>query len=192
MSPDEIKSIADATKMLCDITASKPNEWLPIYSGLFGVVAGGLLSFFSTYYLERKREQNFSEKIESCLIAEISALIEIIDQRRYLFLIQEVVKELNSKPKGTIASFVVGIPEHYSRVYQENCVHVGVLDKATAHDIVVFHQLVDAIVQDIKSGGITNKGATIEAFEEMNVIFSKAISIGKKLIEAHNKSLQRT
>ncbi|CAM4392683.1 hypothetical protein [Shewanella denitrificans] len=186
MSPDEIKAITETIKLLSDMAASKPNEWLPVYAALGGAVAGGLVSFFPTYFLERRRERNFSKKIESCLIAEISALIEIINQRGYLCSIKKAAEELKNQPEGTTYSFVVSVPDHYSRVYQENCMHVGVIEKTMAHDIVVFHQLIDAIVQDIKPGGIVSSGATIEAFKEMDIIFSKAISIGTKLTKAHN------
>ena len=86
----------------------------------------------------------------------------------------------------------VDVPLHYSRVYQENCKNIGVISNEVASEIIIFHQLIDAVVQDIKPNGAFSSGATLETFEQMLKIFEQALSVGRKLSKTHNKSMHLT
>ncbi len=183
MSPEEINSLAETLKIISDITESQPDPWLPIYAALGGAIAGAIASFFPTWLIEKHRERTFSKQIENCLLAEISSLMEIIDQRNYLSAIEEAVHYLRNEPEGTTYSLVVDVPPHYSRVYQENCKNIGVVKNEIARDIVIFHQLIDAVVQDLKPNGIFSSGTKLETFEEMEKIFNQALTIGHELIK---------
>ena len=188
MSPEDAQSIAETLKVVSELTSSKPNEWLPVYAALGGAIAGAIASFFPTWLIERRREAAFAKQIESCLLAEISALVEIIDRRGYLSALKDVADYLRQSPEGTQYKFAVDVPSHYSRVYQDNCKHIGVVRSDIAQQIIVFHQLVDAVVQDMKPNGVFSEGATLETFEEMEVIFGEAMDIARKLLQEHNQS----
>lgn len=181
MSPEEIKALTETLKMLSEMLEERPNEWLPLYAALGGAVAGAIASFIPTLLLEKRRDHRFAKQIQQCLLAEIAAFLEIIKRRRYLESVREVINHLKSCPKGTQASFTVHVPDHYSRVYQENCRHIGVVEREVARRIVVFHQLVDAVVQDVRPGGMVSEGASIHAFEEMEAILIQAIEVAKSL-----------
>lgn len=191
MSPEEVKAIADTFKIINDITATQPNEWLPLYAALGGAVAGAVASFFPTWFLAKRKESSFSKQIENCLISEISALVEIIDHRSYLSAIKEAIAHLRLQPEDTY-SLAVEVPEHYARVYQENCKNIGVVKTEVARKIITFHQLIVAIVQDLKTDGPFSSGASLETFEEMEKIFEQALCIGRELSQAHNKVISRT
>lgn len=190
LSPEEIKAVAETLKIFGDMTASKPNEWLPVFAALGGAVAGAIASFFPTWLIEKRRESAFSKQIQNCLVAEVSSLVEIIEHRNYLAAIKAAVNHLKLNPKDKY-SLVVDVPPHYSRVYQDNCKHIGVVDAQVAREIITFHQLIDAVIQDMKSDGPFSSGASLETFEEMESIFERAICIGRKLTAAHNKQLHR-
>ncbi|MGB7401158.1 MAG: hypothetical protein WA916_01150 [Arcobacter sp.] len=192
MSPEDAKSLAETLKIIGEITASKPNQWLPVYAALGGAIAGAIASFFPTWLLEKRREKSFSRQIENSLLSEIAALIEIIDHRKYLLDIQDTVDYLRKKPQGTLSVIIVDVPPHYSRVYQDNCKNIGVISNEVASEIIIFHQLIDAVVQDIKPNGVFSSGATLETFEQMLKIFEQALSVGRKLTETHNKSMHST
>ncbi len=187
MSPDEIKALTETVKMLKEMAESKPNEWLPVYAALGGAIAGSIASFLPTLFLEKRRDHKYSRQIQSSLLAEVSALLEIISHRKYLESIQEVIESLSTQPAGTTYSFAVDVPPHYSRVYQENCINIGVVQEDVAREIVVFHQLIDAVVQDVKLCGHVSEGAELEAFIEMEAILKRAIEIGNKIVNAHNR-----
>lgn len=188
MSPDDAQSLAQTIKIISELTTTPPNEWLPVYAALGGAIAGAIASFFPTWLIERRREAAFARQIESCLLAEISALVEIIDHRGYLSAIKGVANYLRESPEGTQYKFAVDVPSHYSRVYQDNCKHIGVVRGAVAHKIIVFHQLIDAVVQDMKPNGAFCDGATLETFEEMEAIFDEAMNIARELLKKHNQA----
>ncbi|MCW8357055.1 MULTISPECIES: hypothetical protein [Marinomonas] len=191
MSPQDVQSLAETLKIINEITASKPNEWLPVYAALGGAVAGAIASFFPTWIMEKRRDVNFSRQIENCLLAEIKALVEIIDHRGYLLAIEETVTYLRTQPEGVLCTLIVDVPPHYSRVYQDNCKNIGVIINGKASEIITFHQLIDAVVQDIKPDGAFSSGATLDTFEKMLKIFEEALSIGRSLTKTHNKSSQQ-
>lgn len=190
MSPEDAKALAETIKIIGELTASKPSEWLPVYAALGGAIAGAIASFVPTWIMEKRRERNFSRQIENSLLAEIAALIEIADHRNYLSAIQETVEYLREQPQGSAAVLIVDVPPHYSRVYQDNCKSIGVISNEVASEIIIFHQLIDAVVQDIKPNGAFSSGATLETFEQMLQIFEQALNIGRKLTKAHNKALK--
>lgn len=177
MTPVDITAIAETLNSL--MTESKPNEWLPVLAALGGVLVGS----FTSWLLEKRREGAFAKQIENCLVAEISALIEIIEHRKYMQHIAGYVEDLRSQPAGKTRVMTVDVPLHYSRVYQDNCKHVGVVKTQIAHDVITFHQLIDAVIQDIKPGGTcnSNKGAELETYVEMQEILEQALKIGKEL-----------
>lgn len=187
MSPEDAQSIAETLKVISELTSSKPNEWLPVYAALGGAISGAIASFFPTWLIERRREAAFAKQIESCLLAEISALVEIIDRRGYLSALKDVADYLRQNPEGTQYKFTVDIPSHYSRVYQDNCKHIGVVRNDISHQIIIFHQLIDAVVQDLKPKGAFSDGAKLDHFEEMEIIFGEAMDIARKLLQEHNQ-----
>lgn len=182
MSPEEIKALIESLKTIREIIESKPNEWLPVYAALGGAITGAVASFFPTYFLERYRNTIFSKQILNSLTAEIAALLEIIKVRGYHSDIKKTIELLESQPEVTEYSFTVHIPEHYSRVFQENCKNIGSINSKSSKQIVMFHQLIDAVVQDIKPGGLISLGCDIKGFKEIDQILDKAIQIGNKLI----------
>jgi len=189
VSPEDAKALAETFKIIGEITASKSNEWLPVYAALGGAIAGAIASFFPTWLMEKRRDMSFSRQIENSILSEIAALIEIIDHRNYLSAIQEIVEYLREQPQGTSYVLIVDVPPHYSRVYQENCKNIGVVSNGIASEIIIFHQLIDAVVQDIKPNGAFSSGATLETFEQMLKIFEQALNIGRNLIKTHNKPM---
>lgn len=182
MSPEEIKNITETLQIMSQMLETKPDEWLPLYAALGGAVAGAIASFFPTFLLERSRENKHSRRLRASLLTEISALLEIIEHRNYRGSIKEVINHLKTQPAGTTYSFTVTVPEHYSRIYQENCKNIGAINEFDAKRIVMFHQLIDSIVQDIQPGGVVSEGTEIRAFEEMDKLFSRAMEVAHEIL----------
>lgn len=184
MSPEEIKYLVEALKKIDEFLGTKPNEWLPVYAALGGAIAGAIVSLIPTFVLERYRENKHSSNVLAALRAEVSAFLEIIEHRKYHDSIKKVIDDLKDQPDGATYSYSVCVPDHYSRIYQANSSNIGLIDKTSAQKIVTFHQLVDAIIQDVKLGGAISNGGDIEAFKELEKIFSRAIIIGNELLDA--------
>lgn len=181
---EETKSIAEIMQILAALMEEKPNEWLPVYAALGGAIAGALGAFFPSYLIERYKSTKGSDRLLSSLLAEVQALLSIIEYRGYRDSIKEIITFLNTQEKGTTYKLTVLVPEHYCRIYQENAGNIGIIPYEYAHRIIIFYQLIDAIVQDVKAGGVFSNGATIEAYQETDKIFSRAIEIGHELIKS--------
>src|SRR5690606_31348751 len=112
----------------------------------------------------------------------VSALLQIIEKRDYLGELQGMINQLaqsGSHSKGHLSSI---IPDHYSRIYQSTCSQIGIIDMVTASRIIRFHQLIDAVVQDIKPGGVLAVGSGIDAFKEAHQLMSEAVDVGCQIV----------
>ncbi|QFT39669.1 MULTISPECIES: hypothetical protein [unclassified Vibrio] len=170
----------DLTIILDAILKLQANEWIPVVSALGGALVGGLVTFFPTKYLEDRKQKQFALQVRNCIIAEVSALIRVIENRKYVKAIEEAVDHLRNNPTDTY-TLEADIPIHYSQIYQAQCQNLGVLDRTVARDIISFYQLVDAVVQDIKPEGTFSKHPSLEAYLESLEMFRLAVKIGKSL-----------
>ncbi|MBA5764677.1 hypothetical protein H2O73_20145 [Vibrio sp. 404] len=174
MTPQELSVILET------IAKGQPNEWIPVLSALGGAVVGGLVTFFPTKYLEERRAKEFSRQIQNSIIAEVSALMRVIEKRKYVESVEEAIKYLKENPDGQFTLYA-DIPLHYSQIYQGQCNNIGILDREVARDIINFYQLIDAIVQDIKLNGTFSTHPSLEAYQESLAMFQLAVQIGKNL-----------
>ncbi|ENU2907455.1 hypothetical protein ACOCGP_003626 [Vibrio cholerae] len=84
----------DLAIILESISKLQPNEWIPLISVLSGTLIGGLVTFVPAKYFEDRRNKQFSEQVQNCVISEVSALIRIIESRKYVESIEEAVEHL--------------------------------------------------------------------------------------------------
>lgn len=170
----------DLSLFIDAISTLKSNEWIPVISALGGTVVGAITTYYPTKYLEDRRAKEFSKQVQNCIIAEISALIRIIENRKYVESIEDAISHLEKNPSEQYQLFA-DIPLHYSKIYQEQCKNIGVLDRKTAREIINFYQLIDAVVQDLKTSGSFSTHPSLKGYKESLEMFKLAIQIGKNL-----------
>ncbi len=162
------------------ISKLQPNQWIPVLSALGGALVGAMATFFPTKYLEDRKHKQFAGQVQNCILAEISALVRIIENRKYVEGMEEAVAHLRNNPTD-VYTLHADIPAHYSNIYREQCLNLGVLDRIVARDIINFYQLIDAVIQDIKLDGTFSKHPSIEGYTEALKMFKLAVKIGKNL-----------
>ena len=145
---------------------------VPFIGGLF---VGPAFSIY-TRWEDRKKERATTR---ASIIAEISALLDLIYLRRY----QET---LAAGAKGLILGLEVDVPESYFQVYRANLQKLGLLDPSVAEHIVYFYALLEAITQDVKPGGALNNPKVDqpqrqEGYAEDAELLRQAIEIGETL-----------
>lgn len=190
MNLEDIKALAETLKIASELSVSKPNEWLPVYAALGGAIAGAIATFFPTFLLERYRERKVSKRLLNSMLAEVFALVQVIEHRGYLTSIRGIIAELERDVEGAIRIFFADIPAHYSRIYQENCGAIGSIPQRYAEEIVMFHQIIDATVQDIKIDGRLSRNPTIDSYIEVEKMVVKALDIANSLLNKHNEPLK--
>ena len=181
MNPQDARDLFETLKLLTDLISQRPSEWLPVYAAIGGAFVGAIASFFPILIVETYKNRMESHQIQASIIAEIAALVEVMEARGYLGSLKNIVEQFNAKPELTSYSISVDVPSHYSRIYQGNCSRIGLICSNTAVKIVRFHQLIDAVVQDVKPGGVLSRGAEKKAFIEAIAILEQALEIGEEL-----------
>lgn len=153
---------------------------------LISVLIGGALTILGTIWTGHVRDTKQSKTLEAALIAEISGLLEIIEKRQYLLGFERQITYLRFNPDET-RHYRVMVPKHYSRIYQETSKNIGILDANIAREIVKFHQLLDAVVQDITPDGHLYNGGRLHAFSQTKEIFDMAYETGLELTNNNRK-----
>lgn len=181
MDTQQLLEAAQTIQAIQSLFHSEPNEWLPVIAAIGGAFVGGVSTFFPAFFLESRKMRLEREALASALISEISALLKIIEHRGYLEGLIEAAEYLRANPSNNYR-FSVRVPAHYSRIYQSNAERIGLVRPDLAIKIIEFHQLIDAVVQDITPDSpLQEEGFDIEAFQELIIILEAAISIGRKI-----------
>ncbi|QJT18610.1 hypothetical protein E5E96_15830 [Aeromonas sp. 1805] len=94
-----IEETALLTEAIKAMTIKEPNEWIPVIAAIGGAVIGALSSLVPTIFIESKREKVFSQQITKCLLAEISALMRLIEVRRIIDNIEDAISHLKKQSK---------------------------------------------------------------------------------------------
>jgi hypothetical protein len=182
MDTQQLLEAAQTIDVLRSMFADDKNEWLPVIAAIGGAFVGGVSTFLPSYLLEKRKLKQETRSVETALVSEVSALLEVVEHRRYVYGLEESVHYLKQNP-GKKKFFAAKVPEHYSRIYQEHISKIGLLNPDLSAKIIRFHQLIDSGVQDISKGGfLAETGGSVEAFEELLEIFYSAVKIGREII----------
>ena len=104
----------------------EPNTLIPAVTGILGAFVGSVATGIPILLTEWCKSRKESEQIKSSLVAEVSALVEIPENRGYLKGLRDVCDYLQGQPEGATYQFSVLIPAHYSRIYQANANQIEV------------------------------------------------------------------
>lgn len=179
----EVQQSIEAAKMIQVSCAAGTSSWLPIVSTVIGAMVGGFASFWGAVGSEQKRSKSKSKSVHAAIVAEIRALLRIIELRQYVASAKELRDELQREGPGKCASLQVRVDDGYNKVFKANLENLGLLESEVATQIVEFYQLIQAVVSDVSPGGLIAEGiGGSEAFSEMISILEEAIAIGVKIV----------
>jgi hypothetical protein len=182
MNSSQLLEAVDVFLKVQSLFSDPMNPLLPVYAAIGGAFVGSVSTFLPNYLLESSRKENEKKSIQNAIISEINALLKIIQYRKYINGISNIVDNLKNNSNG-ICRYRINVPEHYSRVYQKHVDRIGLLDSITSSKIIEFYQLLDAIVQDVCPGGIIcEQGGNYEQFLQLKNIAEEAMLIGKELV----------
>lgn len=151
--------------------------WAAVISGGFAVIG----SFLANLHLHNRSLKAKKDAVTVALIEEVRAIKDIAVKRHYLGHIEKIIALLEQNP-GATHSIHAKIPDHYSRIYQSLAADIGVLDACLAGKIVRFHQLVDAVVQDMVPGGSFNTSGKLENYRTTAAIFRIALQVADEIL----------
>lgn len=144
----------------------------PLITGILVFLA----ALIPTIWQERGRVKHQTKTLRASLIAEISALAEIIRSRRYL-------EDLRAGVDGERQTLTVNVPGDYFRVYKANLDKLGLLEPDEASRIVRLYQLIESVIQDVTPGGVlyTGEGGQ-KAFQQDLAFMERALELADHLV----------
>lgn len=169
-----------------DWTALQRIEWASVFSFL-GLAVTPIVAA-TAWFGKARRER---DTVRVALVAEVTALRDIAQERRYVHDLLETADELkqldeSERPGKT---FRVSVPDHYCRVYVAHIAKLGMLEAEDAKLVVRFYQYADSVVTDISKGGALYEGSNEPgAFEENAQILSLAIEVANELERRNAKA----
>lgn len=149
-----------------------------LISGLVGATAPIILNCIFTIIREYKERS----ALKDSLIQEIKGIVQIIKKRKYLNYLQKEYEAMcQSGMENCEDPITVNIPNHYSLIYNTNAKNISKVDPKYAKNIVCFHQLLEAVIQDVKPDGTFSIGYSRKGLKEAIVILEEVLDIGENL-----------
>lgn len=152
-------------------------------TAIVSVLVGGFATYMGTKHIESIKIENEKRSLRAGFLSEIKSLLTIITERGYLESINEMLENEEIQKGEKVAMISIRIPEDYAIFYKANVAKVGTLDSASVEQIILFHQLLQAVVQDFHpESQISQHGFDHHMLTELSKILSKVIETGKNII----------
>lgn len=163
------------------------SPYLPMYSALGGAFVGAVSLFFPNYIISRLKDRTDKRSTTLQLYAEVKATIELAEHRNYMQQLERVVEAFNSKQISSY-TYQIQVSDDRFPIFR-SCLHrLGMLEVDLQIKVVEFYQLLEAVVQDVKPGGLLNASpASVEAFQEALRITRRARKLGDEILSLIEK-----
>lgn len=158
------------------------NPYLPMFSALGGAFVGAVSSFFPNYIIGKLKDRKDKRSTALQLYAEIQATIELAEHRNYIQQFERVVEAFNAQQVISY-TYQIQVPDDRFPIFKSSLDRLGMLEIDLQVKVVEFYQLLEAVVQDVKPGGLLNtRPASVEAFQEALRITKRARQLGGEIL----------
>ncbi|MCX5817044.1 MAG: hypothetical protein NTX75_12530 [Proteobacteria bacterium] len=180
MNLDDVQKIMQILQSMKALLGQQ-NPWIPVYAAIGGALAGAIAAIIPNMIIERLKERRAVNALSDSIVCEVSAILTIIKHRRYLETTEQIVANLFSTP-GSTRQLQVVVPDNYFKIYHANLDRVDLIHRSIRVKVVTFYQLLEAIIQDVKPGGLLSVAAQrAEPFAEALSILKQAIELGHEI-----------
>jgi hypothetical protein len=151
---------------------------------LLGVFVGGFITFAVQFLLELMRDDRKAEQLSHAIAGEISALLQIVEGRRYLEAVQAHGALAH---QGTASILVIHIEETYFSVIEANLQSIGLLPVELPLLIPRFLTLSKSVLEDISA---MSKGRwdqlpqneMVAMYDGLGQVMQAALATGQEII----------
>ena len=149
-----------------------------------------IINFFIQLFFKYKDNRSQQLSIQLAIIAEIKALKKLIEQRKYVRDIQNIVLHLE-KNRGYRTTLSLDIQENVFPVYSSNLDKIGQLSPKIAPQVVTFYALLSSILQDVKVGGLLSihEQGNYQNYKNIYDLLSNALEIADEIINSRHNSI---
>lgn len=169
------------------LKAAKPlfegsDSYVTAAIGALSAIGGALAAYFPNYWLLKENTKQQRKSTTFQIYAELKATLEVERHRKYISSIRSVVRQFD---EGKITSFnyKVEVPDERFIIYKSNLNNLGLLPSNLQAKIVLIYQLLEALVQDIKPGGMLNaEFVGREPFDEVLNLLKRAKTLCNEVL----------
>jgi len=149
-----------------------------------------LVTVIIQLFFKYKDNRSQQLSIQLAIIAEIKALKKLIEQRKYVQDIQNVVLHLE-KNRGYRITLSLDIQENVFPVYSSNLDKIGQLSPKIAPQVVTFYALLSSILQDVKVGGLLSirEQGNYQNYKNIYDLLTNALEIADEIISSRHNSV---
>ncbi|MDV7623927.1 hypothetical protein R4615_17395 [Acinetobacter baumannii] len=143
------------------------------------------ISFVVQLFFKWNDRRYQAKSFELSIIAEVEAILNIIDKRKYRKGLEEGVFQFELGERlsvNKIYTLEIQIQENYCPIYFNNLDKISFISPQKVKDVVRFYSLLMSLAQDVKPDGLLNTEPSREAFNECLNVFDEAIIIGNRII----------
>jgi hypothetical protein len=158
---------------------------VPVYTAFGGIILGAVVSFWPAYILDCLKRKAEVEAVTGAIVTEIRVSLCLVEKRRYVESIEEVLAAIRA---GKIAgsSFQVMVPDDYCPIFKSHLDKIGIIPAKIRNDVVMFYQLLEAAICDVRPGGLIAANQRGEReFAELHHIATEAVRVGRKIVNAY-------
>lgn len=130
-------------------------EYLIALVGALGAIGGALAAFFPMWWHGKVQRQERRRSVAAQIYAEVRATLQVVRHRRYVEDIRDIVDRFD-RGELTSATYQVHVADDRFPLFRANIPHLALLEPQLQTKIVLLYQLLEAVVQDIKPGGLLN------------------------------------
>lgn len=150
--------------------------------GALGAIGGALATFVPSWLMAKHQQRELAKSTAFQIYAEIKATLEVEQHRAYIKSLREVLEAFDGK-RITSWTYQVQVADERFIIYKSNLLNIGLLPPRIQGQVVLLYQLLEAIVQDIKPGGLLNaEPAGREPFAEALRLIERAKSVALEIM----------
>lgn len=176
----------DAVQTIELLKAAKPlfdgDEITAAAVGAITAVVGVWLGHLFNLKLASNQRDALRKSTAFQIYAEVKATLEIEAHRGYSAGLEQVVVDFDAG-QLTESTYEVQVPDDRFPIYKANLPNLGLLQPQLQSRVVLFYQLLEAIIQDIKPGGFLNaRPVRRDAFAEVVIIIGRAKGVASEIL----------
>lgn len=180
MDPSHLQTIEilKAAKPLFDNGAG---YWVAAV-GALGAIGGAFAAYVPNRLMARHQREELRKSTAFQLYSEIRATLEVVRHRGYIESLRGVLAAFDSHAISSW-NYTVQVPDERFIIFKSNLGNLGLLPPSVQGQIVLLYQLLEAVIQDIKPGGMLNAApAGRESFSEALTLSERAVAIAKQVL----------
>lgn len=150
--------------------------------GVLGAIGGAVAAYLPSRLMAKHQQAELRKSTAFQLYSEVRATLEVVQHRGYIESLQDLVAAFDRNEISTW-TYKVQVPDERFIIYKSNLGNLGLLPPRVQGRIVLLYQLLEAVIQDIKPGGMLNvEPARRGPFAEALTLTERAKAIAEQVL----------